>query len=346
LEAGKKSHTLLGAFVLEAYQRQKERILSLIGASDPDWADWRWHVSGLGSAEVLSQFLKLSRAEREGLELYAGKVRATPHFLALADPAEPACPIRRQVIPRVERLPQAQSPLQEGMEEERPAPLVELLGPGRARLALAPTGPAQCLCSISSEEREEKRQEPTPEAMEEALKWLRSSKGVREVVIGGGEPLVMENHQLEAALGTLYSCPHIVAVRLNTRALSHMPQRFDKGLCSLLGRFGPLYLQSQFNHPLEVTDESAEAAYRLARSGVVVQNGALLLRGVNDRADVISELHRALLKIKVRPAFLLSPSSSTIPAHLRVDTEKGPEIIRHLRSSISGLAVPRHISYP
>jgi lysine 2,3-aminomutase len=157
--------------------------------------------------------------------------------------------------------------------------------------------------------------------------------------------LILHDEELAPILGALFDVPHIATVRVETRALSLVPQRFDASLCSLLGRFGPLYLQTQFNHPREVSPEATEAAGRLARSGVVLQNGAVLLRTINDSPEVIAALHRTLLKIKVRPAFLIEWTAPPRARHFQADPEAGRRIIDHLRETTSGLAVPTPLAY-
>ena len=310
------------------YERRKACIMAILQAQEADWVDWRWQAKGVGSLEALEEIFWLTDEERGRLLRILPWVRATPHFLALANPKDPNCPIRRQIS-----VPSPGVPIS-------PSPLLEPAGPSRIVLRLPASRSAlrhHCFRLLDGAEEE---YQSLLEGLESDLFRLSEKMEVRDVVIGGGEPFALPDQLLGELLTVLSRSPaDIEAVRMETRALSLLPQRFEGPLCSLLGRFGrPLYLHTQFNHPMELTPEAAEAARRLSRSGVVLQNRAILLPGVNDSPPVIASLHRTLLKIKVRPAFLVhcSPVSGD-------DRERGQALIHHLRKTISGLAVPQHL---
>jgi lysine 2,3-aminomutase len=175
------------------------------------------------------------------------------------------------------------------------------------------------------------------------LEYIRQHRGIRDVIISGGDPLTLSTRRLEEVISRIREIKHVEIIRIGTRFPVVLPQRIDGELCAMLSRYGPIWLNTHFNHHREITSEAAEACDRLLRSGVPVNNQSVLLRGVNDTVEAQMELCHGLLKIKVRPYYLYQCDEVRGTEHLRTPVEVGIKIIGGLRGYTSGLAVPTFV---
>jgi lysine 2,3-aminomutase len=175
------------------------------------------------------------------------------------------------------------------------------------------------------------------------LLYIRSNTAIRDVIISGGDVLSLSTRRLESIIARLRSVPHVEIIRIGTRYPVVLPQRIDKELCTMLGKYGPIWINTHFNHPRELTPQAAEACDKLIRSGVPLNNQSVLLKGVNDSGETQLALCRGLLRIKVRPYYLFQTDDVEGTEHLRVPIQKGIEIIESLRGHTSGLAVPQFV---
>jgi lysine 2,3-aminomutase len=175
------------------------------------------------------------------------------------------------------------------------------------------------------------------------LDYLRRNENVRDVIISGGDPLTLSTGRLESIISKIRAIKHIEIIRIGTRFPVVLPQRIDNELCSMLSKYGPIWLNTHFNHPHEITPEAAEACDRLLRSGIPVNNQSVLLRGVNDNVETMLKLCQGLLKIKVRPYYLFQCDEVQGTEHLRTPVETGIKIIERMRGFTSGLAVPTFV---
>jgi len=175
------------------------------------------------------------------------------------------------------------------------------------------------------------------------LDYIRQHKEIRDVIVSGGDPLTLATSHLEEILSTLRAIKHVEIIRIGTRFPVVLPQRIDKEFCDMLSKYGPIWLNTHFNHYREITPEAAEACDRLLRSGVPVNNQSVLLRGVNDSVETQKKLCQGLLKIKVRPYYLFQCDEVQGTEHLRTPVEVGLKIIEGLRGHTSGLAVPTFV---
>jgi lysine 2,3-aminomutase len=175
------------------------------------------------------------------------------------------------------------------------------------------------------------------------LEYVRNNRNVRDVIISGGDPLTLSTRRLEEVISSLRKISHVEIIRIGTRFPVVLPQRIDNELCSMLSKYGPIWLNTHFNHPREITAESAEACDRLLRSGVPVNNQSVLLKGVNDTVEVHTKLCQGLLKIKVRPYYLYQCDEVQGTEHLRTSIDTGIKIIDGMRGHTSGLAIPTFV---
>jgi lysine 2,3-aminomutase len=183
----------------------------------------------------------------------------------------------------------------------------------------------------------------TPEEIDAMLDYIRGNKVVRDVVISGGDPLTISTKKLEQVIAKLRQIKHVEIIRIGTRFPVVLPQRIDDELCNMLSKYGPIWLNTHFNNPKEITPEAARACDRLLRAGVPVNNQSVLLKGVNDSVATQMKLCQGLLKIKVRPYYLYQCDEVQGTEHLRTPVETGLKIMDGLRGYTSGMAVPTFV---
>jgi lysine 2,3-aminomutase len=315
------------------------------GVSDADWRDWRWqHRNALRTPEEIGRIVALTPSERRGLALTAGTFRfaVTPYYVALVDPDHPACPVRMQAIPVEDEARGAPGDLRDPLGEDarRPARAVVHKYPDRVLFLAADR------CAVYCRHCTRRRITSGGEgafdraAVEEGLAYVRAHPEIRDVVVSGGDPLVLADERLDELLGALRAIRHVQILRVATRAPATCPMRVTDALARLLRRHAPLFVVTHFNHPKECTDDAREACERLVDHGVPVENQTVLLRRVNSSARVLADLFQRLLAWRVRPYYLHQGDVAEGTAHLRTPLEAGVEIVDRLRGHTSGLAVP------
>ncbi len=313
-----------------------------------DWNDWHWQLRNrITSLEQLESLVRLSKEERAGCLFAPGKLSlaVTPHFFNLIDPEDPDCPVRRQVIPRIEESDVApgESPDPVGEESTMPVPGIVHRYPDRVLFLVTDRCAAYCrYCTSSRLVSNAQAYDFHPE-LEKGLAYIAAHPEIRDVLISGGDPLLLSDAKLDQLLGRLRAIPHVEFIRIGSRIPVFLPQRVTEGLCDALKRHGPVWLSIHVNHPKEVTAELAAACERLAFAGVPLGNQSVLLRGVNDDEEVMRALLHRLLMIRVRPYYLYACDLIEGSSHLRVPVERGIEIIRSLRGHTTGYAVPQFV---
>ncbi|MDF1565099.1 MAG: KamA family radical SAM protein [Deltaproteobacteria bacterium] len=322
------------------------RVASL-GPEDERWGDWRWQLqNALRDAGDLAAFLPLTEAERRGLELGAGvfRIGITPYYASLIDRADPDCPIRRQVVPLAQEAVVLPTEHRDPLGEDLYRPTRALVHKYPDRALLIAVDHCAIYCRHCTRRRITAGGEASFDAaaMDEALAYLREHPGIREVIVSGGDPLLLSDERLDALLGQLRSLPSLEVLRVASRLPAALPMRITEALAALLRRHAPLYLMTHFNHPRECTPEAMAAAERLVDAGVPVENQTVLLRGVNDSAEILRELNLTLLRHRVRPYYLHQGDLAAGTAHLRTTLQEGLAILRELRGRVSGLAIPHY----
>jgi lysine 2,3-aminomutase len=315
-------------------------------ASDEDFASWGWQVKQrVDTLDTLARVLRLTDAEREGFRTAASVFRfgTTPYYLLLADPDDPSCPIRRQIVPRPEEtvvaIGERGDPL--GEEELEAAPNLVHRYPDRALFLVTDRCPVYCRFCTRRRIVGRIERQATRSLMAEALDYVRVHPEIREVILSGGDALMLGDNALEHLLRELRAIPHVDIVRIATRMPVTCPARVTEDLAALLGRYGPVYVMTHFNHPKELTESAWTACARLVDHGVVVYNQSVLLRGVNDDAAIIAELNRELVAMRVTPYYLHQCDMAEGIEHFRTPLSTGIEIIDRLRGHVSGLMVPQ-----
>lgn len=328
------------------FASQRNRLFTHVSASD--WNDWKWHFRNrITTVEELSRLISLTSEEQAQLKLVTAKypLAITPHYLSLVDLDDPFDPIRRQSIPCMDELTMGTLGSEDPLEEKRDSVVPGLVHryPDRVLMVLTDICPMLCRHCTRKREWHHGGWVRTDEEIDKMLDYIRHSKNVRDVIISGGDPLTLSTRRLENILAKIRQIEHVEIIRIGTRYPVVLPQRIDEELCNMLSKYGPIWLNTHFNHFNEITDESAKAVDRLVRAGVPVNNQTVLLRGINDSVETQLKLSQTLLKIKVRPYYLFQCDEVQGTEHLRTPIETGIRIIEGMRGHTSGLAVPAFV---
>ncbi|MGE5528390.1 MAG: KamA family radical SAM protein [Patescibacteria group bacterium] len=329
-----------------SFEAQRKRLQEYYGASDADWQDWRWQMAHrIDRLAILSGVLGLALHPRIVDETLAGiRWAITPYFAALLDPISGRDPLRLQAVPSLEEITDARGET-DPMDERgcSPCPLVVRRYPDRLIVKVTNACAMYCRhcqrrCVAGSSEQDTRREE-----FEAALGYIAANPEIRDVLITGGDPLALPDETLAWLLDGLDAIPHVEIKRIGSRMPVTLPQRVTDDLCRILRTHQPIYLNTQFNSPLEVTAESSRACRRLADAGVVLGNQSVLLRGVNDDPYVMRRLLHELLKLRVRPYYLFHAKPVRGACHFATTIDKGLEIMDDLRGRTSGLAIPSYV---
>ncbi len=320
------------------------------------WDDWRWQMRNrLTTIEQVSGLLSLTQEEEAGIRWADGrfKMAITPYFFSLIDPVDPDCPIRRQVIPRIDESVIVKEDLSDPCGEVSHTPVPGLVHryPDRVLMIITETCAAYCrYCTrkriVSSNEKAGESSIPLyadSEAFHKALGYIRSHKEIRDVLISGGDPLILDTPVLERVLSSLREIDHVEILRIGTKIPVTMPQRIDDELIDMLKRYHPLFMSIHFTHPKELTDTCKKALDKLADAGMPLGSQTVLLRGINDDPETMMELMHELLKLRVRPYYLYQADLVPGTAHFRTPIDKGLEIIERMRGYTSGYAIPTFV---
>jgi lysine 2,3-aminomutase len=309
--------------------------------------DWKEQLKNrISSVEALSQYVHLTPEEIEGIEKASSRFRwaVTPYYASLMARDDPNCPIRRQAIPSPLELYDVAGvpdPLLE--EQQRVAPGVLKIYPDRVAFLVTNRCPTLCRHCLRKRLAGTEDRHLPKEQVEAALDYLRATPEIRDVLLTGGDALMLEDEPLEELLTKLREIPHIEIIRLGTRTPCTLPQRITPELCRMLEKFHPLYLNTQFNHPKEITADAAGACDMLSRAGIPLGNQSVLLKGINDDVKTMKALIHRLLQIRVRPYYLYQCQLLSGTAHFRTSIETGMYIMRKLRGFTSGLGIPTYV---
>ncbi len=315
---------------------------------DKTWKDWRWHFQNrITTIDELIKFIPLSAEEQSHVRLVIQRypLAITPHYLSLINPDDPDDPIRRQAVPSFQEITMGAMGMEDPLAERRDSVTEGLVHRYPDRVLMVLTDICPMLCRHCTRKREWRgggwvRSESEIEAM---LDYIRHHENIRDIIISGGDPLTLSTRRLESIISRIRQIEHVQIIRIGSRYPVVLPQRIDEELCNMLSKYGPIWLNTHFNHPNEITPESAAACDRLLRSGVPVNNQSVLLRGVNDSLETQLQLCQGLLKIKVRPYYLFQCDEVQGTEHLRTPIEVGIKIMEGMRGHTSGLAIPSFV---
>jgi lysine 2,3-aminomutase len=314
---------------------------------DEKWNDWRWQLSHrLNSAEEFEKVIHLTADERKALSAdRLFRVDITPYFVSLIDPEDPDDPIRKQVIPTDCELVPFNAEMIDSLAEDKHSPVPGLVHRYPDRVLMLVTTQCASYCRYCTRARivGDPTAQFSRQEFDLQIEYLKHTPQVRDVLLSGGDPLVLAPKVLEEILTRLREIPHIEIVRIGSRVPVFMPQRITDELCEMLQRFHPLWLNIHVNHSNEITQELAEACDKLTRAGIPLGNQSVLLAGVNDNVHIQRKLVQDLVRIRVRPYYLYQCDLVHGAGHFRTPVAKGIEIMEGLRGHTSGFAVPQYI---
>jgi lysine 2,3-aminomutase len=313
-------------------------------ATEAEWRDWRWQQRHALRAADLERLFALTGDERRGLAATARvfRVGVTPYYASLIDPDHSSCPVRMQAIPTAAEAEPAPGDLRDPLGEDRHRPVRAVVHKYRDRALLLVTDTCAVYCRHCTRRRITGGEEGAFDraAVEEGIAYVAAHPEVRDVIVSGGDPLVLADDKLFRILAALRAIPHVQVLRLATRAPVTCPMRVTDDLARGLHAVKPLFVVTHFNHPKECTRDAQDACERLVDHGVPVENQTVLLRGVNSSARALLALNETLLTWRVRPYYLHQGDVAEGTAHLRTPLEAGVAILREMRGRTSGLAIP------
>lgn len=325
---------------------RQARILSLLGASEEQWQDYRWQLANrFKTAESLGKILPLTDLELAQINIVSSKYRfaISPYYLSLIDPDDPADPIRRQSVPSIAEMNDSGS--LDPMDEAGCSPTAGITQRYPDRLIIKVTNQCGMYCRFCQRRRliGEQDRHTAPDFIVNALNYIRKHPEIRDVLLTGGDALMLSDGQLDGILSELRQIPHVEIIRIGTRTPVTLPQRITPELAAILQKHHPLYINTHFNSPAEITPDSLRACSLLANCGIPLGNQMVLLNGVNNDPFIVRKLNQQLLRLRVKPYYIFHPKQVRGTAHFWVRLEDGLEIMESLRGYTSGMAIPTYI---
>jgi lysine 2,3-aminomutase len=315
---------------------------------ESDWRSWTWQLKNrITSVAQLEQYMTLTPDEKAGCYFADKKLSLaiTPYFFNLIDRNDPDCPLRKQVIPRSGEMQLSAEEQLDSLGEDEHSPVPGLVHRYPDRVLFLVTDRCASYCRYCTRSRLVSNAQDYnfhPE-YEQALRYIESHPEVRDVLLSGGDPLLLSDKKLEHLLARLRAIKHVEFIRIGSRIPVFLPQRITPELCAMLKQFHPLFMSIHSNHPRELTTEVRDAVGRLADAGIPLGNQSVLLRHVNDDATVMKALVQKLLMCRVKPYYLYQCDLISGSAHLRASVSKGLEIMEQLRGHTTGYAVPQYV---
>ncbi len=313
-----------------------------------EWSDWRWQVRNrITTLDQLKQVIELTDEEAEGVKqcLQHFRMAITPYYATLIDPKDPHCPVRKQAVPSAHETHWSDYDMADPLHEDVDSPVPGLTHRYPDRVLLLVTDQCSMYCRHCTRRRMAGATDKakTRDQIDAAIEYVRRTPAVRDVLISGGDGLLISDDLIENILSQLRAIPHVEMIRFGSRTPVVMPQRITEELCAILKKYHPIYLNAHFNHPKEITPEAAAACARLADAGIPLGNQSVLLAGVNDCPKVMKDLVHGLLKIRVKPYYIYQCDLSQGIEHFRTSVATGIEIIESLRGHTTGLGIPTFV---
>ena len=331
----------------EEILKRKAKILEVLGGNKDDWDSYKWQLSKrITSVDVLSKIISLDEKEIEEIREVEKKFRwaISPYYLSLINPTDKYDPVKLMSIPMHIEIEDKNEEI-DPMDEEFTNPIGCITRRYPDRLIMNVTNECAMYCRHCQRRRNIGQQDhhTCKKVLQESIDYIRENKEIRDVLVTGGDPLTLNNNMIEWILKSLREIDHIDYIRIGSRTLVTMPQRIDQELCDILKKYHPIYINTHFNHPIEVTEESRRACELLANNGVPLGNQAVLLNGINNDKFVMKCLNQQLLKVRVKPYYLFHSKHVKGTAHFNTPIREGLEIMEYLRGYTSGMAIPTYI---
>ena len=316
--------------------------------TEEQWNDWHWQVAHrLDTAEDIAQVLDLTDEEKDQIEKVRGHFRAgiTPYYALLMDKEDPRDPVRMQAVPTLAELNKGQGEMLDPLHEDEDSPTPGITHRYPDRVLFTLTDQCSMYCRHCTRRRFAGETD-APRSIEEidaGIKYIKDTPEVRDVLLSGGDPLMLSDERIEYILSELRKIPHVEIIRIGSRTPVVLPMRITDQLCDMIRKYHPVWINMQFNHPDEITPQAAEACARIADAGIPMNNQSVLLRGVNDCVYIMRELVHKLVVNRIRPYYIYQCDLSLGIEHFRTSVAKGIEIIEGLRGHTTGFAVPTFV---
>jgi len=316
--------------------------------TDEQWNDWKWQISNrLSTVEQIGQVINLTDQEKEDIEkvMHGFRVGITPYYASLMDPDDPRCPIRMQAVPVLAETHRSEADMLDPLHEDEDSPAPGLTHRYPDRVLFLITDQCSMYCRHCTRRRlaGETDGARSMADIDKCIDYIRRTPAVRDVLLSGGDCLCVKDSVLETIIKKLREIPHVEIVRLGSRTPVVMPQRITDDLVNMLKKYHPIWLNTHFNHPKEMTPEAMEACRKLADAGIPLGNQSVLCRGINDCVHIMRDLVQCLVKNRVRPYYIYQCDLSLGIEHFRTPVAKGIEIIEGLRGHTSGYAIPTFV---
>ena len=313
--------------------------------SEDQWEDWHWQIANrVTTVEQLEQIIHLSEDEKKGIDYSLNTIRMaiTPYYASLISDNDPRCPIRMRAVPTLPETIIAPEDLEDPLHEDvdSPTPGITHRYPDRALFLLTDQCSMYCRHCTRRRYAGELDQPRRHSEIEDAIAYIRETKGIRDVLLSGGDPFTLSTNHLEGIIAPLYEIPHVEIIRYGTSVPAVLPQRINESLINMLKKYQPVWINTHFNHPKEITQRSRLALSQMADAGFVLGNQTVLMRGLNDCPYIIKELCQRLVENRVRPYRLYQCDLSSGISHFRTSISTGIHIVEHLSGHTTGFAVP------
>ena len=313
----------------------------------PFWNDWQWQMQRRlrTSGQLTRAFKGLKSSEDWSKAAEKFPFSITPYYLSLIERPDYTDPIFKMAVRDILELSDPPCLTDDPLEEQEDMPVPGLVHryPDRALVIITTT--CSCYCRHCTRKRTAGRHESSisPIRLQQIVEYLTGHPEIHDVILSGGDPFTMTTEKLERVLAAIRPIPSIDIIRIGTRTPVVLPMRINQELVTMLKRYHPLYVNTHFNHPRELTPEAAQACSMLADAGIPLGNQTVLLRGVNDDPKILAELFGGLVRIRVKPYYLFQCDLVRGVEHFRTPLSRGIEIMEYLRGRISGLAIPTFV---
>lgn len=315
---------------------------------DEKWNDWKWQLANrITTSSQLKDIFGIGNDEQRQIDMCLERFRMsiTPYYASLMDVNDPNCPIRQQCIPTKNELHKNPGELSDPLAEVEQSPVSNIVHRYPDRVLFLLTDKCAMYCRHCTRRRLVGKTDCSisEEAIVNALEYIRQNPAIRDVLLSGGDPLMLPEGKLENIISRLREIPHVEIIRIGTRVPVVLPMKITPELLQMLRKYHPIWINTHFNHPKEITEASTRACEMIADAGIPLGNQNVLLKGINDDVNVLRELYTKLVKIRVRPYYLYQCDVAEGIGHFRTPVEQGIEIMRSLRGYISGYAVPTFV---
>lgn len=327
------------------FMNTENEIYKEFNATQEEWTDWKWQVeNSITSLDELKKYIPLEENEEKQIFrcLERLKMRITPYYLSLIDLNDDKDSIRLQAIPQVAELVEGDGESLDSLSEEEQSPVPGLVHRYPDRVLFLSTSQCYMYCRHCTRRHFVSAcpQIDMKKQYDNCFEYIRNHPEIRDVVVSGGDPLTLPNETIEYILSNLRNIKHVQIIRIGSRVPVVLPYRVSDELCSILAKYHPVWLNTHFNNPKEITGEAIEACNKIVSHGIPMNNQSVLLAGVNDSVDTMKELVQKLMLARVRPYYLYECDMVEGLSHFRTPIAKGIEIIENLRGWTTGLAVP------